>query len=560
MKLLRIASLALLVCTVCRGQMTPAQKASDFTQLAATYAVNYGPLDWKRTALGFNLLDIGNWVNQAMQTQDDLDFYELCVAYVASLDDAHDAFLLPSDFAADLGFSADVYDGKVIIDAVSRSRLPSVRFPFYPGDELISVDGVAAQDLIQSLSKYSIAANSLSTRRIAAAYISHRDQEIMPHAHLVPDTSTVVIRLQQGGIQSFSIPWKKSGTPITVVGPVIGPSGIAPARATAEASVPDYMRPLMKLRNMRVPAYRSLVGFGARAPVFQLPGSFVLRMGSQPYDFFYSGVFQAQGLRIGYIRIPSFDFFLSSDDFQTEIDYMQQNTDGLIVDVMRNPGGDPCAAEDLLQRLIPTPFRNVGLEIRATWNWVESFTQALQDAESMGAASDVISEYQNLLQQVTAAYLTPSGRTDALPICDATLDLQPATDSNGQVIAYNKPLMLLTDELSASAAEYFAAVLQDNHRAILFGMRTMGAGGNVDVFPTTTYSNGAATLTESLMHRMNPVATSDYPAAPYVENIGVRPDIALDYMTLDNLNHRGAAFVQAFSDAMVNYINSSMPQ
>jgi hypothetical protein len=494
-----------------------------------------------------------------MKTQDDLDFYELCVAYVSSLNDAHDVFVLPSDFLADLGFSVDIYDGKTLIDSINRNRLPLRRFPFQIGDELVSLDGVAAQDLIQSLTPYSIAGNQLSTRRIATSSITLRDQSIMPHAHLVPDTSTVVINLQNGRTESFSIPWAKTGTPITVVGPVIGPSANA-AGAGLPSGIPDYMRPLMKLRNMRLPARKSLVGFGATAPVFNLPTNFVQRMGSKRFDYFYTGTFQAQGLRIGYIRIPSFDTFLPSDQFQSEIDYMQQNTDGLILDIMRNPGGDPCAAEDLLQRVINTPFRNVGLEIRATWGWVQSFTQALQDAQDFGAPSDVIAQYQDLLQQISTAYLTPSGRTNALPICDSTLDLQPATDLNNQPIAYTKPLMLLTDELSASAADYFAAVIQDNQRGPLFGMRTMGAGGNVDIFPVTTYSGGMATVTESLMHRKNPVATPDYPTAPYVENIGVRPDVVQNYMTIDNLTNHGSTFVQAFSDAMVKYINTGSVQ
>jgi hypothetical protein len=555
MKFLRIAYLPLLIEALCFAQMTPAQKTADFTQLAATYAMNYGPLDWKRTALNFDLLKIGDWLNQAAATEDDLSFYELCVSYVASLDDAHDAFLLPSDFQASMGFSVDIFDGRILIDAIDRTQLPLRRFPFQVGDELISVDNIAAQDLIQSLTPYSIAANPLSTRRFAAAYVTFRVQEIMPHAHLIPDFSTVIINRQGGGTQSFSIPWLKTGTPLTVVGPVLGPSGNSAAGAS-QSSSPDYMGPLRKLRNMRLPAHRTLVGYGVTAPVFNPPAGFIQRMGTRRFDFFYSGTYQAQGLRIGYIRIPSFDPFLPSTDFQTEIDYMNQNTDGLIVDIMRNPGGDPCAAEDLLQRLIPAPFHNVGLEIRATWNWVQSFTQALQYAQDALAPDDVIAQYQNLLQQITAAYLTPSGRTAPLPICDSTLDLQPATDSNNQNIAYTKPLMLLTDEMSASAADYFAAVIQDNQRGLLFGMRTMGAGGNVDIFPVTTYSSGGATVTESLMRRKSPVVTPDYPTAPYVENIGVRPDIVQDYMTADNLMNHGKTFVQAFTDTMVNFINA----
>lgn len=560
-KVVCVLLMSLGAAALCPAQMTPDEKVLDFSELAATYAMNYGPIQWKRDLLNFDLLNIGGWLTKAMNTKDDLDFYELCVAYVASLDDAHDAFNLPSDFQAYLGFTADVYDGKTIIEFIDRTQLKAREFPFQVGDELVSIDGVTTADLLQQFIPYSIAANPLSTRRIAADSLTFRAQSFMPHAHLIPDVSTVVINRQNGGMQSYSIPWAKSGTAITIVGPVIPPftgSVTKPKAARSSSPAPSYMQPLMRLRNFRMPERKAILGFGEPTPVFSLPSNFVLRQGTNPLtDFFYSGTYQSQGKTIGYIRIPSFDQFLPTDDFQTEITYMQQNTDGLIVDIMRNPGGDLCVAEDLLSRVIPTTFQNIGLEIRATRSWVLAFQSALQDAQDFGASAQVIKQLEDLLNQVTAAFLTPSGRTPALPVCDTTLSVPSATDDNGNAIAYTKPVMLLTDELTASAADYFAAVFQDNQRGKIFGMRTMGAGGNVNQYQVTTYSEGSATLTESLMHRVNPVVTPDYPTAPYVENIGVRPDIVQDYMTIDDLMNKGATFVTAFTNAAVNLINSA---
>ena len=59
------------------------------------------------------------------------------------------------------------------------------------------------------------------------------------------------------------------------------------------------------------------------------------------------------------------------------------------------------------------------------------------------------------------------------------------------------------------------------------------------------------------MNRKNPIVTSDYPTAPYVENIGVRPDIQADYMTVDNLMQNGKPFVDSFVAAMINYLQQS---
>jgi len=57
--------------------------------------------------------------------------------------------------------------------------------------------------------------------------------------------------------------------------------------------------------------------------------------------------------------------------------------------------------------------------------------------------------------------------------------------------------------------------------------------------------------------RNHPIVTAEYPAAPLVENIGVRPDIALDYMTRDNLLNHGATFVSQFTSILLDQINSS---
>lgn len=100
----------------------------------------------------------------------------------------------------------------------------------------------------------------------------------------------------------------------------------------------------------------------------------------------------------------------------------------------------------------------------------------------------------------------------------------------------------------------FAATIQDNARGPLVGWRTMGAGGNVEDWYAGTYSLGITSVTESLMNRGHDVVTTDYPAAPYIENIGVRPDVAIDYMTADNLLHSGKSFVDGFIAAMVGQI------
>jgi C-terminal processing protease CtpA/Prc len=120
--------------------------------------------------------------------------------------------------------------------------------------------------------------------------------------------------------------------------------------------------------------------------------------------------------------------------------------------------------------------------------------------------------------------------------------------------AYAKPVLVLIDEFSTSAAEHLAALLQDNGRAKLFGKRTVGAGGAVIAVPGGPYAEGRTTLTWTLTNRSKAVSTSDYPEAPYIENIGVRPDIEYEFNTEENLRNQGKPFVEAFLKAAIGLI------
>jgi C-terminal processing protease CtpA/Prc len=493
-------------------------------------------------------------------SKDDLEFYDLCIEYVASLNDAHDVFTLPADFSASLSFTVDIYEGRVLVDSITRSRLPVSQYAFQIGDELVSVDGKSAEQLIQAFLKYSIAANLSSTRRSAASRIVSRPQNRMPYAHQIGDTADVAVRRQNGDVVTYKIPWSKSGTPLTFVGPVPMPK--AQTAKSVEEQEPEYMQALRRLQNVRLAddpgAYLNM---GSRTPIFSLPQGFVRRLGGASSDVFYSGTWQSGGYRIGFIRIPNYSGTTTAvQQFQREIAYFQDNTDGLIIDDMRNPGGDGCYVEQLLTYVMPGPFRVLGFEVRATRLWINNFSYDLALAQSSGAPPDVIDLLTSLLAQVQTAYASNRGKTDAMPICTTSLIRDPATDSSGKMIAYTKPAMVLADELSASGADMFPAIFQDNGRGPVFGMRSMGAGGSVVDWDIGTFSEGHTRVTISQMNRRAPIRTPEYPAAPYVENIGVRPDIAVDYMTLDNLLNGGKTFVDAFTAAMVDLIQKSQPQ
>jgi hypothetical protein len=588
--------LLLLSATPSRAQdaLTREQRIADLTQLASQYAKNYGPYEWKRDVQGFDLLRLTPWL-QRIAHSDDLDFQEALIEYVASLNDAHDNIAFPTTFSASLPFSADIYDGKVLIDSINRTRLPAVQFPFVVGDELVSLDGRPVQELIESFRKYAISANARSTDRIAATRLVSRSQQVMPHIVDLGADATVVIRLAAtGALSTYTIPWVKNGIPVRSQGPLPSPvrgngrlflatdgqditAGLPEATAAgaaifkvadagpADDTLPAYMDPIRPLLNASVSKdYYSVLGFGARAPIFALPAGFtdlsaacgtcIVRTG-EPVFFFIGTFTTATGTRVGFLRIPSMSP-PSSAIALAQLDRMvalfAANTDALIVDVMRNPGGSVAFVEGVAQRLIPKPFNTIGFEIRATAAWLFSFAAQLTNARLNPATPPaVLANLEANYNAVLEAFNENRGRSAAVSLnSTGGLQLQPVVTG-----AYAKPLMMLTDEFSASGGDMLPAIIQSNHRGPIFGWRTMGAGGSVVAFSGPAFTESVFRITVSLMNRLHVVNTPDFPPAPYIENIGVRPDIAVDYMTRANLLSAGASFVQAFTQALENLVH-----
>jgi peptidase S41-like protein len=166
----------------------------------------------------------------------------------------------------------------------------------------------------------------------------------------------------------------------------------------------------------------------------------------------------------------------------------------------------------------------------------------------------VIEILQQQTRYVEKAY-EGGGLTGPIPICQLGATRAPNTNSSGKLAIYDKPILMLTDLFSASAAELFASMFQDAKRGPIYGTRTMGAGGVVsDGNPAGYYSEGFSSVTYGLVIRENPITVAGYPTAPLYENIGVQADVQNDYMTKSNLLSGGAGFVSGFTTQILTMI------
>ncbi|HET8550405.1 MAG TPA: S41 family peptidase [Bryobacteraceae bacterium] len=559
--------------------LSPEQRIHDFQNLAALYAKRYAPYEWKRQLSGFDLMDIASWLDRVRAAKDDLEFYEICAEYVARLDDLHSWYRVPSSFTADLNFTVDIYDNKVLIDSVNRQMLPVSEYPFEIGDELVSVDGKTVEELITEFGRFRQRGNPLTTRRGNADLITFRQQSVIPRAVELGETAAVEIRRANRDLQIFAIPWTKTGVPLTSVGPV--PSPRTTARSSESmAAEPEYMRPLVEMRNWSLPQddhllqgttwseeaqaevpRRYVLGYGSARPVFRsgFPSNFVQRLGNSPTDFHFTGTYQSEGVRIGYIRFRNFspNMQLAIQELEREVQFFEQNTDGVVVDVMRNTGGG-CYMLDAAARLIPYPFYFFGEEIRATLDRLNSLQFAIEAARRARAEQWIIDTYSFYLEQLTQAYRENRGRTGAIPGCTQFLSTAPATSENHpRPVVYTKPMIILVDEFSTSAGDIFPSMLQDNKRGPLVGTRTNGAGGSVSLWSAGLYSEASSSNTNTLVVRKEPITADGYPTAPYIENTGAHADVRLDYMSRENLMSGGRQFVEAFTRVLVEHVKTA---
>jgi hypothetical protein len=192
------------------------------------------------------------------------------------------------------------------------------------------------------------------------------------------------------------------------------------------------------------------------------PRDYTTKLGSIK-DVLYALKKNVNGQTLGYIRLYSFEvndptrFVNAFIKLITKPDFPQ---DGLILDVRGNPGGNIRAAESLLQLFTP---RRIEPELFEFINTPLNF-QICKSAPK-------IWDLKRWLGSIGDSVLTGATYSAGFP-----LTLDKLCNNIGQV--YYGPVVLITDALSYSATDIFAAGFQDNEIGLILGTGgNTGAGG-----------------------------------------------------------------------------------
>jgi hypothetical protein len=306
--------------------------------------------------------------------------------------------------------------------------------------------------------------------------------------------------------------------------------------------------------------------FWKRAPQSMLPPLGKVLWKSDPSARFGAYVFEADGHHYGFVRLQSYgtkdEVRTAIVDFDKAIDeFIAHRVVALVIDQRGNDGGDAHFGYTLLARLLDHPLiptkqkvlvrgdEVVGVGPRADLRvFAERLDAARTDEEARAAldAVPLISRFVGYARRdlVTARAVAsfyhffeekPSGLT--APHFELIPEFGP-DPARGPILA--TPILMLIDSIDHSAADFVPATLQDNHRGVLFGTNTAGAGGNqahVGMGDVCTPSRSrfrlpcappdviAALKTLGFSGFYYTVAVAVRAGDRVIENVGVSPDV-----------------------------------
>ena len=262
---------------------------------------------------------------------------------------------------------------------------------------------------------------------------------------------------------------------------------------------------------------------------------------------FHAYIFRTNdGRQVGYVRVPH--YYLDQralNDFAGLVDRFERTTTAMVLDQVNNPGGNMFHMYSILSNLTDKPLALPKHQITIWDELVETAAKGVaiadsDDAERPGTrpSAELIGYYRFILQEHEAG----RGRlTDPVHLCGVA-EILPAKNH------YSKKIVVPINALDFSAAEFLAAILQDNHRATMFGERTAGAGGCVRDITNSIPNLHAFGIASLTMTWTTARRTSGQP----IEDLGVEPDVKYD-ITVDDLRsgyncYREALLETVFAD------------
>ena len=334
-------------------------------------------------------------------------------------------------------------------------------------------------------------------------------------------------------------------------------------------------------------------------------------------DFFYAATYQSEGVRIGVLRIPSYEP-TNTDTMLQSLRYfmtrLQAESDVLIIDQTFNPGG-LVTFSDLVIRSLVGKFdttKHLGFAVRPSARFLSEYSSILEEVRANSDGLLEPAEAQDFVRKFTEEYnkirlaarlnkvdydgndipnTAPAMTSEVLPLSEPitmtvmsdytrlTTDRIMQKDPQQKLI-YAQLTKVLKMDLSLDSPESFytkkvifnvnaacfsggdatPVSFKDYKRGILIGDDTGGAGGTVEGFPQTGWRDIDDKYISSLMLRAG-FTTEQLLAtgAGRVEQVGAAVDIRM-MPTSNDVTSGGADYFKKITRVAVDYAKGVLKQ
>ncbi|MBI3551049.1 MAG: protease-like activity factor CPAF [Elusimicrobia bacterium] len=560
---------------------TPDQSAKlrSLKQIVSIFTEHYAPIEWKQRHRGVDFVAEYQKARAKVLAKPGMsqhEFQGILADFVASAQDYHAGISFFSTEKAGLPLMILGAGGKHYIAYVDRTKLSPAEFPYEPGDEVVSFGGQSVSALAASFTK--VPNTPETDARLAEMKLTNRSRR--SGAQVPQGGVELVVKTGDGKSHASKLDWNYQPelipTDVPQRGVVLGPetdNGLASPGAPVPAPAPrpaprSAVRQLLErfLPSMAHPMAGPFSELAAASPDngFMIGGkkTYVPALGTVVWELppqiaaqvpFVVKIYKdAAGRKLGYVRIPDYMGGGNTDAaaqlFEKLVEKLQAETDGLVIDQVNNPGGNMFYMNDLLSMLTDKPLAVAKHRLMIDESDAAMAAEILKQASDPGIMQEMEQVLQEMMQGFTAgpkamlqplvdyAHFVLSELKAGRRLTDPTYIFGVSQIEPHPTTRYTKPIVVLINELDFSAADFFAAVMQDNKRAAIFGVRTAGAGGAVkSVEIPNQYGIEHLAYTWTIAVR---------PGGKPIENLGVQPDEHYA-ITADDLRSGFAGYAKA---------------
>jgi len=541
--------------------LNKSEREKDFDVLVESIRSLYAPLHYKEKRFGFKFDDlVAEYGDKVRTAQNDEEYVGVLLQFLTRFQDGHISLSTP------VGDASTIYrvplflipvENRAIIAEINEKSVTETH-GIEVGDEILEIDGINPFDLLPIIKKYKTFGNEISDQHflhntlIRPAYITE----------LKPTRSTVRLKIakRNGEVLERELVWNVTNSGNSVQPRILNQPLERAVSLNAEelfsrANIskmsedePFWLTPqVLKATRMR-----------KITPSQEMFKAFLKEVGlpeSTEMPKLFAAVYRFNGSEFGngktllLFRIGTYDQE-KSEQINARIawykallaDY-KDLVDALVIDQTHNGGGYLSYGTAIVSLFANGQTRGLVNFLNADRRWLSTLSERSRLFAQHNFTKGEIKNIADLGYRLVEDAIDNGLRltTQPIPLGFSQFYIPPSKPQ------FDKPVLILIDELSGSTADIMPLLMKENGLATLFGERTAGLGGNVETVVSLPNSNMRLSLTRGFFAAYNPEGKYDFENG-MTENNGVEPDIRYSH-TVEDVRAGYINYVREFSKA-----------